>query len=59
MERAPNPCEAGTTTHIDARCVTDFSGSFPPHYEMHCPFSEFHIFLLFQRHILPVQTLNR
>ena len=34
------------------------SRGFPPHYEMFCPFSECQIFLLFQRHILPVQTLN-
>jgi len=58
MERAPNRCEAGTTSHIDAWCVTDFSRSFPPHYGMFCPSSGFQTFLLSQRHILPVQALN-
>jgi hypothetical protein len=51
MERAQNPCEAGATPDIAAPCGTDFSGSLPPHREMFCPFSEFRIFLLFQRHI--------
>jgi len=51
MEHAPNPCEAGPTPNIVARCVSVISRSLPPHHEMFCPFSEFRTFLLFQRHI--------
>jgi len=47
MERAPNPREARTNRHIAARCVTDWSGSFPRHYEMFCPLFAISNFLAF------------
>jgi hypothetical protein len=57
MERAPNPCEAGATPHIAARCVSGFSGvapALPLFVECSVQFSGFQTFLLFQRHIFPV-----